>query len=36
MGVYNVGKVDTITDGRDSFYGFNVIGVHDIGVMTIT
>ena len=28
MGVYNVGKVDTITDGRDSFYGFNVIGIH--------
>jgi hypothetical protein len=27
-GVYNVGKVDTITDGRDSFYGFNVIGIH--------
>ena len=27
MGVYNVSKVDTITDGRDDFYGFNVIGV---------
>jgi hypothetical protein len=26
--VYNVSKVDTITEGRHLFYGFNVIGVH--------
>jgi transposase len=28
MGVYNVSEVDTITDGRDFYYGFRVIGVH--------
>jgi hypothetical protein len=28
MAVYNVSEVDTITDGRDLFYGFRVIGVH--------
>jgi hypothetical protein len=28
MAVYKVSKVDTITEGRHLFYGFNVIGVH--------
>jgi hypothetical protein len=29
MDVYTLGKVDTVTSGRDNlYYGFNVIGIH--------
>jgi hypothetical protein len=36
MDIYNLGAVQSTTDGREGYYGFNIVGVHSRPLVTFS